>query len=73
MYRIPLLAGGLLNLFLALFKIAMPYLFQWQEAVKVSTRSMWPILYGENLGLSLLLLFFAYMSIFQWQELIVTN
>lgn len=73
MNRILLLAGGLLNLFLALFKIAMPYLFQWREALGASTTSMWHILYGENLGLSLLLLFFAYMSIFQWQDLIATD
>lgn len=50
MNRILLLAGGLLNLFLALFKIAMPYLFQWREALGASTTSMWHILYGENLG-----------------------
>lgn len=73
MHRILLLARGLLNLFLAIFKIAMPYLFHWREALAASTAGMWAILYGENLGLSLLLLFFAYMSIFQWQELITTG
>jgi hypothetical protein len=73
MNRILLLAGGLLDLLLAIFKIAMPYLFHWREAMSSKADSMWAILYAENLGISLLLLFFAYMSIFQWQELLKTN
>jgi hypothetical protein len=70
MNRTLLFAGGLLNLALALFKIAMPYLFHWREAMGSSVAGMWAILYGENLGISLLLLFFAYMSIFEWGELL---
>jgi hypothetical protein len=69
MSRILLFAGGVLNLALAVFKIAMPYLFHWREALGSSSTSMWAILYGENLGISLLLLFFAAISIFQWREL----
>ena len=70
MNRILLLAGGLLNFLLAIFKIAMPYLFHWQDALGSSAAHMWATVYAENLGISLLLLFFAYMSIFQWQELL---
>lgn len=73
MNRALLFTGGLLNLSLALFKIAMPYLFHWQEAMGPSATSMWTTLFAENLGISLLLLFFAYMSIFQWHELLATN
>lgn len=72
MNRILLLAGGMLNLLLAIFKIAMPYLFHWQDAMGSSAAHMWATVYAENLGISLLLLFFAYMSIFQWQELLQT-
>lgn len=72
MNRILLLAGGLLNLLLAIFKIAMPHLFHWRDAMGASEGHMWATLYAENLGISLLLLFFAYMSIFQWQELLKT-
>ncbi len=73
MNRILLLAGGLLNLSLALFKIAMPYLFRWREAMGSSAASMWPTLFSENLGLSMLLLFFAYVSVFHWRELLLTG
>lgn len=73
MNRILLLAGGLLNLLLAIFKIAMPYLFHWRESMGSSATHMWATLYAENLGISLLLLFFAYMSIFQWEELVKTG
>lgn len=73
MNRILLFAGGLLNLALALFKIAMPYLFHWRAAMDSSPASMWATLYSENLGISMLLLFFAYMSIFQWRELLLTG
>src|SRR5512139_1828856 len=73
MNRILLFAGGLLNLALALFKIAMPTLFQWRDALGSSPASMWSTLYSENLAISMLLLFFAYMSIFQWQELLMTG
>jgi len=73
MNRILLLTGGLLNLMLALFKIAMPHLFRWREAMGSSAASMWTILYAENLGISLLLLFFAYLSIAQWRELLTTS
>lgn len=69
MNRTLLFAGGVLNLALAVFKIAMPYLFHWREALGSSATSMWAILLGENLGISLLLLFFAAISIFQWREL----
>lgn len=68
-----LFVGGLLNLSLAIFKIAMPYLFRWQQAMSHNAGGMWAILYGENLGISLLLLFFAYMSIFQWQDLLYSK
>jgi hypothetical protein len=73
MNRILLLADGLMNLSLALFKIAMPHLFHWREAMGSGATSMWAILYAENMGISLLLLFFATMSIFQWRELISTG
>lgn len=73
MNRIFLLTGGLLNLGLALFKIAMPYIFQWREAMGSSATSMWSTLFAENLAVSLLILFFAFMSIFQWQELLKTG
>ena len=67
MNRILLLAGGLLNLLLAIFKIAMPHLFHWRDAMGSSEAHMWATVYAENLGISMLLLFFAYMSIFQWR------
>lgn len=73
MYRSLLLAGGLLNLLFAIFKIAMPHLFHWRDAMSSSEAHMWATVYAENLGISLLLLFFAYMSIFQWQELPKTS
>ncbi len=73
MNRMLLSIGGLLTFLLALFKIAMPNIFHWREAMETSAASMWSTLYAENLGISLLLLFFAYMSIFQWQELLVTG
>ncbi len=73
MNRILMYAGGLLTFTLALFKIAMPYLFHWREAMGSSAASMWATLYAENLGISLLLLFFACMSIFQWRELVSTG
>lgn len=72
MNRNLLWAGGLLNLLLAIFKIAMPYLFHWRDAMGSSAAHMWATVYAENLGTSLLLLFFAFMSIFQWQELLKT-
>lgn len=72
MNRIFLLAGGVLTLLLAMFKIAMPYLFQWRDAMGLSEAHMWATVYAENLGISLLLLFFAYISVFQWQGLLKT-
>lgn len=73
MIRILLFAGGLLNLTLALFKIAMPTLFHWRASMGSSPVSMWSTLYSENLAISMLLLFFAYMSIFQWRELLMSS
>jgi hypothetical protein len=73
MNRILLFAGGLLILTLALFKIAMPTLFHWREALGSCPASMWSTLFCENLAISMLLLFFAYMSIFQWRELLMTG
>jgi hypothetical protein len=68
-----LLAGGLLNFSLAMFKIAMPHLLHWRDAMGSSEAHMWATVYAENLGISLLLLFFAYMSIFQWDGLLKTS
>lgn len=73
MNRILMLVGGVLTLMLAIFKIAMPYLFHWRDAMGSSEAHMWATVYAENLGILLLLLFFAYMSIFQWQELLQTG
>ncbi len=73
MSRIILFMGGLLNFALALFKIAMPYLFHWRDAMRASATSMWSTLYAENMAVSILILFFAYMSIFKWQELLTTG
>ena len=73
MKRTLLFAGGLLTFLLTLFKLAMPYLFHWQEAIGPSAAGMWSILFAENLGISLLLLFFSYMSIFQWRDLLSTG
>jgi hypothetical protein len=73
MHRKLLLAGGLLNLLLAVFKIAMPHLFHWKDALGTGQPFLWFTVYAENLGLSLLLLFFAYMSIFQWKQLLETS
>ena len=73
MNRILLLAGGLLNFSLAMFKIAMPHLFHWRDAMGSSEAHLWATVYAENLGISLLLLFFAYMSIFQWEGLLKTS
>jgi hypothetical protein len=73
MNRKLLLAGGMLNLLLATFKIGMPYLFHWKEAMGSGEAFMWSTVYAENLGISLLLLFFAYMSIIQWKELLETG
>ncbi len=55
MNRILLTSGGLLSFLLALFKIAMPYLFHWREAIGASAASMWATLYAENLGIFLFL------------------
>jgi hypothetical protein len=41
MNRALLFAGALLNLSLALFKIAMPYFFHWREALGPSAAGMW--------------------------------
>ncbi len=68
MNRVLLIVGGLLTFLLTAFKIAMPYLFQWKEAMDSSPASLWSTLYAENLGISLLLLFFGYMSVFQHGE-----
>jgi hypothetical protein len=65
--------GGICTLLMAIFKIAMPYLFHWQASMNSATAEMWPILYAENLGISLLLLSFACVSIFYWMELISTS
>jgi hypothetical protein len=65
--------GGLCALLMAIFKIAMPYLFHWQASMNKATTEMWPILYAENLGISPLLLSFAYVSFFCWMELISTS
>jgi hypothetical protein len=73
MNRILLLAGGLLNLALAAFKIAMPHLFHWKEAMGSSQTFMQTTVYAENLGISLLLLFFAYLSVFNHRELLETD
>ncbi len=73
MNRELLLFGGILNLLLAVFKIAMPHLFHWQEAMGSAESFLWFTLYAENLGLSVLLLFFAYISIFQWKQLLETG
>lgn len=73
MNRILLLVGGMLNLVLAVFKIAMPHLFHWKEAMGSGKAFMWSTVYAENLGISLLLLFFAHMSTFQWKELLETG
>ena len=73
MNRILLLAGGLLNFALATFKIAMPHLFHWKEAMGSSQTFIQTTVYAENLGISLLLLFFAYMSIFDRGELLETD
>lgn len=73
MNRCLLLTGGLLNFLLAAFKIAMPHLFHWKEAMGSAEGFMWSTVYAENLGISLLLLFFAYVSIFQWRELLQTG
>jgi hypothetical protein len=73
MNRVLLSAGGLLSFSMAIFKIAMPHLFHWREALGSSAAGMWAILYAENLAIAMLLLFFAYMSIFQWQELLKTS
>ncbi len=62
-----------MNLALAAFKIAMPYLFQWRNAMTSSPPSMWSTLFAENLAISMLMLFFAWMSLFQWRELLSTN
>lgn len=73
MNRTLLFVGGLMNFSLAVFKIAMPYLFQWRNAMGSSEGFMWSTVYAENLGISMLLLFFAYMSIFQWEQLLNTS
>ena len=73
MNRILLLAGGLMNLLLALFKIAMRHLFHWKQAMGSAKEFMWSTVYAENFGISLLLLFFAYMSIFHFRELLETG
>ena len=65
--------GGLLNLMLGLFKIMMPHLFHWKEAMGSAQGSMWSTVYAENFGISLVLLFFAYTSIFQWRALLETS
>lgn len=65
--------GGLLNLVLGLFKIMMPHLFHWKEAMGSAQGSMWSTVYAENFGISLVLLFFAYTSIFQWRALLETS
>ncbi len=72
MNRYLLMAAGILTFALTIFKIAMPYLFHWQESMGTATPGMWAILYGENLGISILLIFFAYMAIFQGSELVST-
>lgn len=68
-----LFAGGLVTIALALFKVAMPYLFHWKEAMGSSESHMWATVYSENLAISLLLMFFAYISIFRGQELLETG
>ncbi|MGE5124587.1 MAG: hypothetical protein ACM3H7_08715 [Acidobacteriaceae bacterium] len=73
MNRALLFAGGMLNLALAAFKIAMPYLFQWRNLLASSPPSMWSTLFAENLAISMLMLFFAWMSLFQWQQLLSTG
>jgi len=73
MSRVLLFAGGLLNFALALFKIAMPYIFHWREAMESGAASMWSTLFAENLAISMLILFYGYISIFQWQELLTTG
>lgn len=73
MNRMFLFVGGLVSFLLAMFKIAMPYLFHWRDAMGASEAHMWATLYAENLGISLLLLFFADISIFQWRELLNTS
>ncbi len=73
MNRKLLLSGGILNVLLAVFKIAMPHLFHWQVAMGSAESFLWFTLYAENLGISVLLLFFAYMSIFQWKQLLETG
>ncbi len=73
MNRKLLLSGGILNLLLAVFKIAMPHLFHWQDAMGSAESFLWFTLYAENLAISILLLCFAYMSIFQWREMLETG
>ncbi|MGE5251495.1 MAG: hypothetical protein ACM3QS_14935 [Bacteroidota bacterium] len=68
-----LFAGGLLSFALALFKIAMPWLFHWKEAMGSAEAHMWATVTSENMGISLLLLFFAYMSLFQADGLLETS
>ena len=65
--------GGLLNLLLGIFKIIMPHLFHWKEAMGSAEGFMWSTIYAENFGISLLLLFFAYTSIFHWKALLETS
>jgi hypothetical protein len=64
--------GGLLNL-LGIFKILMPRLFHWKEAMGSAEGFMWSTVYAENFGISLLLLFFAYTSFFRWKALLETS
>ena len=73
MNRKLLLSGGILNLLLAAFKIVMPHLFNWKQAMGTGEAFLWFTLYAENLGISVLLLFFAYTSIFQWKQLLETG
>lgn len=73
MNRILLFVSGLITFSLAVFKIAMPYLFHWKEAMGSSEAHMWATVYAKNLAISILLLFFAYMSVFQWRELLKTS
>ncbi len=70
MNRVLLIVGGLLTFLLTAFKTAMPYLFQWKEAMASGPASLWSTLYAENIGISLMLLFFAFMSVFQSGELL---
>lgn len=71
--RILLFMGGLLNLLPGIFKILMPHLFHWKEAMGSAEGFMWSTVYAEIFGISLLLLFFAYTSIFHWRALLETS